>query len=158
MSESDNFIELLTCANDLFPSCRCRLLLIKQGFGNNLSRIFHDSPNLVIDFTAFLVDTFEHVQALNRWLQVLPLVQWLLGEFVNELNFLPVKVHVLHRIELGLELMQVRIELLGFVSDAGATARATGSLRRHGTGLRGLRRFCILVVGVELIDFVVDGI
>ena len=71
---------------------------------------------------------------------------------------MPVKVHVLHRIELGLELMQVRIELLGFVSDAGATARATGSLRRHGTGLRGLRRFCILVVGVELIDFVVDGI
>ena len=82
----------------------------------------------------------------------------MLGEFVNELNFLPVKVHVLHRIELGLELMQVRVELLGFVSDAGATARATGSLRRHGTGLRGLRRFCILVVGVELIDFVVDGI
>ena len=71
---------------------------------------------------------------------------------------MPVKVHVLHRIELGLELMQVRIELLGFVSDAGATARATGSLRRHGTGLRGLRRFGILVVGVELINFVVYGI
>ena len=74
-SESDNFIELLTCANDLFPSCRRRLLLVKQGAGNNLSRIFYDSPNLVINFMAFLVDTLEHVQALNRRLQVLLLVQ-----------------------------------------------------------------------------------
>lgn len=71
---------------------------------------------------------------------------------------MPVKVHVFHRIELRLELVQVRVELFGFVGDAGATARATGSLRRHGTGLRGLRRFSILVVGVKLIDFVVDGI
>ena len=82
----------------------------------------------------------------------------MLGEFVDELNFLPVKVHVLHRIELGLELVQVRVELLGLVGDAGAAARATGSLRRHGTRLCGLCRFTVIVVGVELIDFVVYGV
>ena len=82
----------------------------------------------------------------------------MLRDLVDELNFLLVKVHVLHVIELGFELMQVAVELLSFVGDAGASAGTTGCLWRQGTGLRSLRRFTVFVISVEFINFIMNRI
>ena len=127
----------------------------------DLSRcLLDDRLQLSLQVGTFVVDLLENIQSVNDDLELGVLLEGTLRHIEDKGNSLLIIRNVLHALELLLQLMKLRVELLGLRAN-GASSAATWSLRRGHPVAASSRSGChlrVFVDLVELVDLVVNGV
>ena len=114
---SHNFLNLINSFQNFSFDSRCLLSLLSIALWDVFSCCLPDIVDLCLQIRTFCVHLLYHFHSFTYYIQMTFLLKRFLCGVVNQVQFVFVVCNVLHAVQLLLKVLEIGIELFGFLTD-----------------------------------------